>query len=75
MKLTYGKMNIKEFIIAKEYRGRDTYNNVQSIAACQIANRALHQDPLAEPLTGERVPYIIVCGMPGLLPHFIPYIT
>lgn len=64
--MTNGKINLKEFIIAKEYRGRDTYDNARSIAACQIANKALARDPLAEPLTGERVPYVIVCGMPGL---------
>lgn len=66
VKLVNGKINLKDFIIAKEYRGRDTYSNMRSIAACQIANKALASDPLAEPLTGERVPYVIVCGMPGL---------
>jgi hypothetical protein len=56
--LVNGKINLKEYIIAKEYRGRDTYNNVKSIAACQVANKALVKDPLAEPLVGERVPYV-----------------
>lgn len=64
-KLTSGKINLKDFIIAKEYRGRDTYDNVKSIAACQIANRSLVKDPLSEPLTSERVPYLIVCGRPN----------
>ena len=58
VKLVNGKINLKEYIIAKEYRGRDTYNNVKSIAACQVANKALVKDPLAEPLVGERVPYV-----------------
>ena len=53
IKLTNGKINLKEFIIAKEYRGRDTYDNARSIAACQIANKSLAKDPLAEPLTGD----------------------
>lgn len=66
MKLINGRVNLKEFIIAKEYRGRDTYDNVKSVAACQVANKALIRDPLAEPLTGERVPYVIIHGMPGL---------
>ena len=65
MRLTANKINLKEFIIAKEYRGRDTYDNVKSIAACQIANRALLKDPLAEPLVCERVPYVIACGSPS----------
>jgi DNA polymerase zeta len=64
-KITQGKVNLKEFIIAKEYRGRETYSNVKSVAACQIANRNLTKDPLAEPLTGERVPYLIALGPPG----------
>lgn len=62
---TSNKINLKDFIIAKEYRGRDTYDNVKSIAACQIANRALLKDPMLEPLVSERVPYLIVCGMPN----------
>jgi DNA polymerase zeta len=52
IKLVNGKINLKDFIIAKEYRGRETYDNVKSIAACQIANKKLQKDPLAEPLTG-----------------------
>ena len=65
LKLVNGKINMKEFIIAKEYRGRNTYANPQSIAACQVANKLLVRDPLGEPLTGERVPYLVVYGMPG----------
>ena len=56
---------MKDFVIAKEYRGRDTYANAKSIAACQIANRALVKDPMAEPLASERVPYLIICGRPS----------
>ena len=59
-------MNLKDFVIAKEYRGREHYDNAKSIAACQVANKALLKDPLAEPLSGERVPYVIVYGLPGL---------
>ena len=66
IKLTSGKINLKDFVIAKEYRGREHYDNAKSIAACQVANKALLRDPLAEPLSGERVPYVIVCGSPGL---------
>ena len=40
VKLVNGKLNSKDFIIAKEYRGRDNYANAKSIASCQIANRA-----------------------------------
>ena len=66
VRIVQGKVNIREFIIAKEYRGRETYQNVKSVAACQIANQKLIKDPLAEPLTGERVPYLIAYGPPGL---------
>jgi DNA polymerase zeta len=65
-RIVQGKCNLKDFIIAKEYRGRDSYHNVKSIAACQIADRNLVEDPLAEPLSGERVPYLIAYGPPGL---------
>ncbi|RMZ93899.1 DNA polymerase zeta catalytic subunit isoform X2, partial [Brachionus plicatilis] len=66
MKLVNGKVNLKEFIIAKEYRGREYYDNAKSIAACQVANRSLLKDPLSEPLAGERVPYVIIYGLPGV---------
>lgn len=66
MKLVNGKVNLKEFIIAKEYRGREYYENARSIAACQVANRSLLKDPLSEPLSGERVPYVIIYGLPGV---------
>ena len=65
VKLSAGKLNIKDFVIAKEYRGRETYDNVRSVAACQVANKALLKDPLAEPLSGERVPYVIIYGSPN----------
>ena len=65
-KLVNARVNLKDFVLAKEYRGRDTYDNVRSIAACQIANKQLVRDPLTEPLAGERVPYVIVYGTPGM---------
>ncbi len=64
-KLVNGKINIKECVIAKEYRGRDSYSNAKSIASCQIANRATAKDPMAEPLVSERVPYVIIYGSPN----------
>ena len=67
VKLANGKINLKDFVIAKEYRGREFYENAKSIAACQVANKALSKDPLAEPLSGERVPYVIIYGMPSHL--------
>ncbi len=66
VKLANGKMNLKDFVIAKEYRGREHYDNAKSIAACQVANKALLKDPLAEPLSGERVPYVIIYGLANL---------
>ncbi|RNA11817.1 hypothetical protein BpHYR1_018413, partial [Brachionus plicatilis] len=44
-------------LIAKEYRGREYYDNEISIAACQVANRSLLKDLVSEPLAGKRVPY------------------
>jgi DNA polymerase zeta len=66
VKLTTSKINLNEFVIAKEYRGKETYANMKSVAACQIISRTLAKDPLSEPLVGERVPYLIVYGPPGL---------
>ena len=41
VRLVSGRVNPKEFIIAKEYRGRDNYSNAKSIASCQIASKAI----------------------------------
>lgn len=64
-KLLSGKLSIiRDFIFAKEYRGRDKYSQFARIPALEIARKWTDKDPRAEPRRGERVPYVIVYGSP-----------
>lgn len=64
-KLLSGKLSIlRDFIFAKEYRGRDKYSQFARIPALEIAKKLTEKDPRAEPRRGERVPYVIVYGSP-----------
>uniref|UniRef100_A0A669Q9I4 DNA polymerase zeta catalytic subunit n=1 Tax=Phasianus colchicus TaxID=9054 RepID=A0A669Q9I4_PHACC len=66
MKLLEGKASIQDFIFAKEYRGSSAYKPGSCVPALEITRRMLAYDRRSEPRVGERVPYVIVYGMPGL---------
>uniref|UniRef100_A0A674KB15 DNA polymerase zeta catalytic subunit n=1 Tax=Terrapene triunguis TaxID=2587831 RepID=A0A674KB15_9SAUR len=66
MKLLEGKASMQDFIFAKEYRGSSTYRPGACVPALEITRRMLAYDRRSEPRVGERVPYVIVYGMPGL---------
>uniref|UniRef100_A0A8D2JBW4 DNA polymerase zeta catalytic subunit n=1 Tax=Varanus komodoensis TaxID=61221 RepID=A0A8D2JBW4_VARKO len=66
MKLLEGKASMQDFIFAKEYRGSSAYKPGSCVPALEITRRMLAYDRRSEPRVGERVPYVIVCGMPGL---------
>uniref|UniRef100_A0A8C4QAW4 DNA-directed DNA polymerase n=1 Tax=Eptatretus burgeri TaxID=7764 RepID=A0A8C4QAW4_EPTBU len=65
-KLLSGKSSLQDLIFAKEYRGLATYRPSACVPALHIARKLLASDPRAEPRVGERVPYVIVNGPPGL---------
>ncbi|XP_022248567.1 DNA polymerase zeta catalytic subunit-like isoform X1 [Limulus polyphemus] len=65
-KLISGRASIQDCIFAKEYRGLRGYRPGARVPALEIARRLLRADPRAEPRVGERVPYVIVYGFPGL---------
>lgn len=64
LKILQDRVNLTDFVFAKEYRGRDSYSDRACVAALEIANKLTRFDPRAEPLVRERVPYVIVCGPP-----------
>ena len=64
LKILQDRINLADFIFAKEYRGRDSYSERACVAALEIANKLARFDPRAEPRVRERVPYVIVCGPP-----------
>ncbi|XP_053237663.1 DNA polymerase zeta catalytic subunit [Podarcis raffonei] len=66
MKLLEGKASMQDFIFAKEYRGSSTYRPGACVPALEITRRMLAYDRRSEPRVGERVPYVIVYGVPGL---------
>ncbi|XP_074752271.1 DNA polymerase zeta catalytic subunit [Athene noctua] len=66
MKLLEGKASIQDFIFAKEYRGSSAYRPGSCVPALEITRRMLAYDRRSEPRVGERVPYVIVYGVPGL---------
>ncbi|KAK6169216.1 hypothetical protein SNE40_020308 [Patella caerulea] len=65
-KLLEGKVSLQDCVFAKEYRGMSGYKPGACVPALQIARKRIRSDPRSEPRTGERVPYIIVYGSPGL---------
>ncbi|XP_019624970.1 PREDICTED: DNA polymerase zeta catalytic subunit-like [Branchiostoma belcheri] len=65
-KLLEGRASMQDCIIAKEYRGMAYYRPTACVPALEITRRLLSSDRRAEPRVGERVPYVIVYGSPGL---------
>ncbi|XP_023212817.1 uncharacterized protein LOC111615631 [Centruroides sculpturatus] len=65
-KLINEKASLQDYIFAKEYRGRSGYSRNACVPALEIAKRITRIDPRAEPRVGERVPYVVVYGSPGL---------
>ncbi|KAJ8027419.1 DNA polymerase zeta catalytic subunit [Holothuria leucospilota] len=65
-KIIDGRINQQDLVFAKEYRGRQYYKPGACIPALELTKRSLAVDKRSEPRVGERVPYVIVNGIPGL---------
>ncbi|XP_053396986.1 uncharacterized protein LOC123552830 [Mercenaria mercenaria] len=65
-KVMEGSVSLQDFIFAKEYRGMPGYKPGACVPALEIAKKQLRQDRRSEPRVGERVPYVIAYGSPGL---------
>ncbi|XP_014446526.1 DNA polymerase zeta catalytic subunit isoform X2 [Tupaia chinensis] len=66
MKLLEGKASIQDFIFAKEYRGSFSYKPGACVPALELTRKMLTYDRRSEPRVGERVPYVIIYGTPGI---------
>ncbi|XP_006879098.1 PREDICTED: DNA polymerase zeta catalytic subunit-like [Elephantulus edwardii] len=66
MKLLEGKASIQDFIFAKEYRGSFSYKPGACVPALELTRKMLTYDRRSEPRVGERVPYVIIYGAPGV---------
>ncbi|CAN7988516.1 unnamed protein product [Ixodes hexagonus] len=71
LKVQFSKMlseqvSLQDFIFAKEFRGLSGYKPGACVPGLEIARRMVRKDPRLEPRVGERVPYVVVYGSPGL---------
>ncbi|XP_059350922.1 DNA polymerase zeta catalytic subunit-like isoform X2 [Daphnia carinata] len=66
MKILQNRNSLQDFIFAKEFRGREGYKPGACVPALEIAKQKVRIDRRSEPRIGERVPYIIVYGSPGV---------
>lgn len=65
-KIVTGRISIQDLTFAKEYRGMSGYRPGACVPALELAKRWKAIDKRNEPRTGQRVPYIVVNGAPGL---------
>ncbi|XP_062896817.1 DNA polymerase zeta catalytic subunit isoform X1 [Mobula hypostoma] len=65
-KVLEGKASMQDLTFAKEYRGSSAYRPGACVPALELTRRMLTYDRRSEPRVGERVPYVIIYGMPGL---------
>ncbi|KAK1171883.1 DNA polymerase zeta catalytic subunit-like [Acipenser oxyrinchus oxyrinchus] len=66
LKVLEGKASMQDLTFAKEYRGSNSYRPGACVPALELTRRMLSHDRRSEPRVGERVPYVIVYGMPGV---------
>lgn len=66
LKLLEGKASMQDLIFAKEYRGSFAYRPGACVPALELTRKMVTYDRRSEPRVGERVPYVIVYGTPGV---------
>uniref|UniRef100_A0A1A8ES22 DNA polymerase zeta catalytic subunit n=2 Tax=Nothobranchius korthausae TaxID=1143690 RepID=A0A1A8ES22_9TELE len=66
VKVLDGRASMQDLIFAKEYRGSGSYRPGACVPALELSRRMMAYDRRLEPCVGERVPYVIVYGMPGV---------
>ncbi|KAM6954386.1 DNA polymerase zeta catalytic subunit [Aplochiton taeniatus] len=66
VKVLEAKASMQDLIFAKEYRGIASYRPGACVPALELTRRMMVHDRRLEPRVGERVPYVIVYGTPGV---------
>ncbi|KAL6096221.1 rev3l [Pungitius sinensis] len=66
MKVLDGRASLQDLTFAKEYRGSSSYRPGACVPALELTRRMMAYDRRLEPRVSERVPYVIVYGMPGV---------
>ncbi|XP_030377595.1 DNA polymerase zeta catalytic subunit [Scaptodrosophila lebanonensis] len=65
-KLLSGRANLQDLIFAKEFRGLNGYKPTACVPALEMTRKWMQNDPRRIPRRGERVPFIIINGPPGV---------
>ncbi|KAH8413614.1 hypothetical protein KR222_002011 [Zaprionus bogoriensis] len=65
-KLLSGRANVQDLIFAKEFRGLNGYKPTACVPALELTRKWLQKDPRRIPRRGERVPFCIINGPPGV---------
>ncbi|KAM7346127.1 DNA polymerase zeta catalytic subunit [Cochliomyia hominivorax] len=65
-KILSGRANLQDLIFAKEFRGLNGYRPTACVPALELTRKWLQTDPRRIPRRGERVPFIITNGPPGV---------
>lgn len=66
VKVLEAKASMQDLTFAKEYRGSGSYRPGACVPALELARRMMAYDRRLEPRVGERVPYVVVYGRPGV---------
>ncbi|KAK2846284.1 hypothetical protein Q7C36_011138 [Tachysurus vachellii] len=66
VKVLEGRASLQDLTFAKEYRGSASYRPGACVPALELTRRMMAHDRRWEPRVGERVPYVIVYGSPGV---------
>ncbi|XP_054474015.1 DNA polymerase zeta catalytic subunit isoform X1 [Anoplopoma fimbria] len=66
VKVLDGRASMQDLTFAKEYRGSSSYRPGACVPALELTRRMMAYDRRLEPRVGERVPYVIVYGTPGV---------
>lgn len=65
-KILAGRCSFQDLLFAKEFRGINGYKEKASVPSLALTRKWKLADPRNEPRRGERVPFLIVNGAPGL---------
>jgi len=65
-KVLSGLVAVQEVTFAKEFRGIGGYRPGAMVPALELTRQGMRADRRAVPRAGERVPYVVVYGEPGL---------
>ncbi|XP_076872790.1 DNA polymerase zeta catalytic subunit [Brachyhypopomus gauderio] len=66
VKVLEARASVQDLTFAKEFRGSGAYRPGACIPALELTRRMMTYDRRLEPRVGERVPYVIVYGTPGV---------